>query len=56
MASDVEDLQWGLEQVGAGRIKPTLDHWLPLSEAAEGHRLVSTNQVTGSIALLPWAA
>ena len=56
MASDVEDLQWGLEQVGAGRIKPALDHWLPLSEAAEGHRLVSTNQVTGSIALLPWAA
>ena len=26
-----------------------------LSEAAEAHRLVSTNQVSGNLVLLPWA-
>ncbi len=46
---------WGLEQVRAGRIKPMLDKGLPLSQAEEAHRLVSTNQVTGKIVLLPWA-
>ncbi|MFQ5777540.1 MAG: zinc-binding alcohol dehydrogenase family protein [Terriglobia bacterium] len=55
MASDVEDLQWGLEQVRAGRIKPALDRTLPLSQAAGAHRLIATNQVTGNIVLLPWA-
>ncbi len=54
MASDDEDLKWGLEQVRAGRIKSTLDRALPLSQAAEAHRLVSTNRVTGNIVLLPW--
>ena len=54
MASDIEDLKWGLEQVRAGRIKPSLDRALPLSQASEAHRLVSTNQVTGNIVLLPW--
>ena len=56
MASDVEDFKWGLEQVRAGRIKPLLDRAFPLSEAAEAHRLISSNQVTGNIVLLPWAA
>ncbi len=55
MASDIEDLQWGLEQVRAGRIRPTLDRALPLREAAEAHRLISSNQVTGNLVLLPWA-
>ena len=55
MASDIEDLQWGLEQVREGRIRPVLDRALPLSQAAEAHRLISTNQVTGSLVLLPWA-
>ncbi len=56
MASDVEDLQWGLEQVRAGKIKPALDRTLPLSQAAEAHRLISENKVTGNLVLLPWAA
>jgi NADPH:quinone reductase-like Zn-dependent oxidoreductase len=56
MASDVTDLEWGLEQVRTGRIKPLLDRALPLSAAAAAHRLVSTNQVKGNITLLPWAA
>ncbi len=55
MAGDIEDLKWGLEQVRAGRIKPLLDKTLPLSKAAEAHRLVSANQVAGKIVLLPWA-
>ncbi len=55
MARDAEDLKWGLEQVRAGRIKPSLDRTLPLSQAAEAHRLISTNRVTGNIVLLPWA-
>ncbi len=55
MASDMEDLEWGLEQVRAGRIKPLLDHTLPLSKAAEAHRLIANNEVTGNLVLLPWA-
>ncbi|MEE9270403.1 MAG: zinc-binding dehydrogenase [Candidatus Krumholzibacteria bacterium] len=55
MASDISDLEWGLAQIRNGRIKPTLDRTLPLKDAAEAHRLVSTNQVSGSIVLLPWA-
>ena len=55
MASDIEDLQWGLEQVRAGRIKPLLDRTLPLNEAAEAHRLIAANQVAGNIVLMPWA-
>ena len=56
MASDVEDLNWGLEQVRAGRVRALLDRTLPLREAAEAHRLVAANQVAGNIVLLPWAA
>jgi len=54
MASDIEDLEWGLEQVRAGRIKPSLDRTLPLKQAAKAHQLVATNKVTGTIVLLPW--
>jgi NADPH:quinone reductase-like Zn-dependent oxidoreductase len=56
MASDIEDLMWGLEQVRVGRIRPILDRALPLSQAGEAHRLISNNEVTGNIALLPWAS
>ena len=56
MASDIEDLNWGLEQVRVGRIKPLLDLALPLSKAAEAHRLISNNEVSGNIVLLPWAS
>ena len=54
MASDPEDLAWGLEQVRAGRIRPLLDRAMPLSQAAEALRLVATNQVKGNVVLLPW--
>ncbi len=55
MFGDVEDYTWGMEQVREGRIKPVLDRTFPLSEAAEAHRLISTNQTTGNLVLLPWA-
>ena len=55
MSSDKEDLEYGLELVVAGHIKPILDRALPLSEAAEAHRLIADNEVTGSVVLLPWA-
>ena len=54
MGSDMEDLEWGLEQVRAGKIKPSLDHTLPLNKAAEAHQLVATNKAVGTIVLLPW--
>jgi NADPH2:quinone reductase len=56
MASDPEDLEWGLEQVRAGRIQPLLDRALPLRQAAEAHRLIASGQVKGNLVLLPWAA
>lgn len=52
--ADPEDLQWGLEQVRAGNIKPALDRTFPLSQAAEAHRLLADNQVKGNFVLLPW--
>ncbi len=56
MAGDVEDLNWGLEQVREGRISPSLDRAFPLSQATEAHRLIAANQVKGNLVLLPWAA
>ena len=52
--ADPEDLQWGLEQVRAGKIKPALDRTFPLNQAAEAHRLLADNQVKGNFVLLPW--
>ncbi len=56
MASDIEDLEWGLEQVKAGKIKPLLDTVLPLSQAGAAHQLLAESQVKGNIVLQPWAA
>ena len=54
MGADPKDLEWGLEQVRAGRIKPTVGRTLPLRQAAEAHRLIASNQIVGNIVLLPW--
>ncbi len=56
MASDKRDMEFGLQLVSDGKIRPLLDRTMPLSEAADAHRLVANNEVIGSIALLPWAA
>ena len=42
LAGDIEDLRWALDQIKAGRLRPTLDRTLPLKVAAEAHRLVAT--------------
>ncbi len=55
MASDTEDLQLGLELIRKGKVKPMLDRTFPLSQVAEAHRLISNNEVSGNIVLLPWA-
>ncbi len=55
MAADVQDLEWGLEQVRLGKIKPVLDSTHPLQEAGKAHRLLAENRVTGTVVLLPWA-
>ena len=56
MASDKRDMEFGLNLLKEGRIRPLLDRALPLREAAKAHRLISNNEVAGNIALLPWAA
>ena len=56
MASDIEDLEWGLEQVKAGKIKPLLDTVLHLSQAGAAHKLLAESRVKGNVVLLPWAA
>jgi NADPH:quinone reductase-like Zn-dependent oxidoreductase len=56
MASDKSDLEFGLKLVKEGKIRPLLDHTLPLSNAAEAHRLIANNKVKGNIVLLPWVA
>jgi len=53
LMGDVADLRWGLAQVKAGRIRPLLDRVLPLSDAAEAHRLIASNAVNGNLVLKP---
>jgi len=53
LMGDAADLQYGLDLVKAGRVRPLLDRALPLSEAAESHRLVADNKVLGSLVLVP---
>jgi len=55
MASDIEDLEFGLELVNQGKIKAVIDCALPLSQASEAHRLIANNEVAGNVVLLPWA-
>ncbi len=54
MASDPEDLQFGLELLRQGKIKPVVDQVFPLSQAKDAHRLIASNKVTGNVVLLPW--
>lgn len=54
MASDPEDLAFGLELVRQGKVKAFIDRTLPLSQASEAHRLIANNEVAGNVVLLPW--
>lgn len=56
LMGDVEDMIWGLDLVRRRHIVPQLDRALPLTQAAEAHRLLSRNQVRGNVVILPWPA
>jgi NADPH:quinone reductase-like Zn-dependent oxidoreductase len=53
LMGDVADFRWGLQQIKAGRIRPLLDRALPLAEAAQAHRLLASNAVSGNLVLKP---
>ncbi len=52
---DRADLLWGLEQVKAGKIQPTLDKVYPLSEARAAHERLAAGAALGTIVLKPAA-
>lgn len=49
-----EELQWGLEAVKRGDLRPVPHRTLPLPEAAAAHRLLEDHAVGGKLVLLPW--
>lgn len=56
LMGDVADLEWGLEQVRAGKIKPQLDRTFPLADAAAAHARLAQGAARGTMVLLPWAS
>ena len=46
---------YGLQLIKERRVRPVLAQTLPLSRAAEAHRLLAVGKVMGNIVLLPWA-
>lgn len=53
LMGDLDDLRWGLEQVKAGKIKPTLDRVYPLHEASAAHARLAAGNALGTIVLKP---
>jgi NADPH2:quinone reductase len=53
LMGDMDDLSWGLEQVRAGKIKPTLDKVYGLHEASDAHARLAEGAATGTIVLKP---
>lgn len=49
LMGDRDDLQWGLDQVAKGYIRPTLDRTFPLEQAAEAHALLAQGDVAGNL-------
>lgn len=49
LMGNVEDLEWGLEQVKQGKIKPVLDRVFALEDAAAAHARLAAGQATGTI-------
>jgi len=50
IARELEQHVWPL--IAAGRVAPVIDRALPLTQAAEAHRLLEAGQVVGKIVLL----
>jgi NADPH:quinone reductase-like Zn-dependent oxidoreductase len=40
-----------MKHVGAGRLRPVIDRVLPLSDIAEGHRILEAREAFGKIVL-----
>ena len=53
LMGDRNDLIWGLEQVKAGKIKPTLDKVYSLDCAGDAHTRLATGKALGTIVLKP---
>ena len=53
LMGDLNDLLWGLEQVKAGTIKPTLDKIYSLDRADEAHARLAAGEALGTIVLKP---
>lgn len=53
MGSSAE-LQWGLDAVKRGDLRPIPYRTLPLREAAAAHQLLEEHAVSGKLVLLPW--
>lgn len=49
LMGDVADLEWGLEQVRLGKIKPTLDRTFSLEEAVEAHEMLAKGDASGNL-------
>jgi NADPH2:quinone reductase len=45
----IADLEWGLEQVKAAKIKPTLDRFFSLEEASEAHQYLADGKTVGNL-------
>ncbi len=52
-ATTTEQLDRLIELAGKGQLRPVIDRELPLSEAAEAHRLIEAREVFGKIVLRP---
>jgi NADPH2:quinone reductase len=48
-----EALQFFVEQVANGKLRPQVSQTLPLSQAAEAHRLLEEQKIVGTIVLNP---
>lgn len=53
LMGDRSDLLWGLEQVKAGKIKPTLDRVYSLDRASDAHTRLAAGNALGTIVLKP---
>ena len=54
LMGDMNDLLWGLEQVKAGTIKPTVDKVYSLDRADEAHARLVAGKALGTIVLKPF--
>jgi len=53
LMGDMEDLRWGLEQVKAGKIIPTLDRMYSLEKVGDAHTRLAKGDALGTIVLKP---